>query len=271
MISSDSSDGGVILNPPKNKQIPPSVRWIMTLNNYTEEELIHISSVVPLYCKFAIISKEIGEENGTPHLQGYVEFKHKSRPISVFNKTNRISWRKALGSRDQNIVYCTKENRWLEFPEEEKIECITYNELYKWQRELLDIYNQKPDHRKIHWFWGLGNIGKSEMVRYLYLNHKVPFSYGGCVNDVMNLAFNNIGKAKAFVFSLTRKKRNHISYDALEQLKDGLISNNKYETGCKGINRPHVFVFANFPPEEDEDEENMSADKIVVHYVEKDD
>lgn len=266
MNSSVSSEAGGNTKPPHKKQIAPSIRWIMTLNNYTEDELLHISTIVPLFCKYAVIGKEVGEETETPHLQGYIEFKHKSRPCSVFNKTDRIRWKKAIGTRAQNIVYCAKECRWLEFPEEEEIEVIKYDQLRKWQLEVLNIYKEKPTHRKIHWFYGSANIGKTEMIRYLGINYKVPFSYGGSVNDIMNLAYNNLNnKCKAFIFSLTRKQRNKIDYTALEQLKDGLISNNKYETGTKIINRPHVFVFANFPPEDDEEEINMSNDKIIIY------
>jgi len=105
------------------------------------------------------------------------------------------------------------------------------------------------------------------MVRYLAVKFNVPFSYGGSVSDIMNLAFNNIKGAKCFVFCLTRVKQNKISYDALEQLKDGLISNNKYETGCFVINRPHVFVFANKPPDNDEEEDYMSSDRLCVHEI----
>jgi len=253
--------------PPKKKQISPSIRWVMTLNNYTEDELIQISSIVPKYCKYAIIGKEVGEE-GTPHLQGYIEFKHKSRPNSVFSFTKRIHWEKARGKREDNDIYCNKEERWLEFPKAEEFDVIGYDELWAWQKSMLDIFKAKPDKRTIHWFWGEGNMGKTEMIRYLHHHYKVPFSYGGSVSDIMNLAFNNMKDANAFLFSLTRVKGNKISYDALEQLKDGCISNNKYETGCFVMpKRPHVFVFANFPPECDEDEMFMSRDKIKVIEV----
>ncbi len=56
-----------------SKQIAPSKRWCFTLNN---PEIDEISNIV-LVCKgmtgVFIIGSEVGE-NGTPHLQGYVEF-----------------------------------------------------------------------------------------------------------------------------------------------------------------------------------------------------
>lgn len=75
--------GGNTISPTV-KQISPAIKWCFTLNNYTIENCSSIVLKVQRSCKFAIVGKEIGE-GGTPHLQGYVEFKTKVRPISVFN------------------------------------------------------------------------------------------------------------------------------------------------------------------------------------------
>lgn len=59
-------------------------------------------------CEY-IIGSEHGEKCGTPHLQGYVEFKN---PIyfSMWKKLNtRISVRMANGTKEENKVYCSKE------------------------------------------------------------------------------------------------------------------------------------------------------------------
>jgi len=75
----------------------------------------------------------------------------------------------------------------------------------------------------------------------------------------MNIMFKaNMDKTNIVVFDLPRNNGNKISYSALESIKDGLIVNTKYETGCKIINAPHIIVFSNKPPEEGE---CMSIDK----------
>lgn len=106
-IVPDSSKGEVILET-LPKQVSPSKRWCLTLNNYTNEDLSSLRSIVPEKCSYAIICKEVGE-NGTPHLQGYIEFKNKGRPFNVFNNP-RIHWEKSKGSREDNFNYCSKDN-----------------------------------------------------------------------------------------------------------------------------------------------------------------
>jgi len=236
------------------------------LDESFEQAFNNLNKLIPL-CKEYMFGEEHGKSGETPHIQGWFVLKSKSRrkTLEKYFK-NGVSLFK-LKCKKGATAYCMKEGNKLvtnvDIPE--PLECMT--ELREWQQECLDIYLSKPDHRSIHWFHGKKNMGKTEMVRYLAIHHKVPFSYGGSVSDVMNLAFNNMKGARAFLFCLTKVKKNKISYDALEQLKDGLISNNKYETGCFVINRPHVFVFSNEPPEDDEFEEKISSDRIIVHEV----
>jgi len=63
-----------------------STNWVFTLNNYTQEEcdslpdLINRSGVFERsnsLVKAIAVSEEIGERNGTPHLQGYLQLSKK--------------------------------------------------------------------------------------------------------------------------------------------------------------------------------------------------
>lgn len=54
----------------KKKAENPSDRWCFTLNNYTTEEYATLLTIMPSQCKWAIIAKEVGEDNAVPHLQG---------------------------------------------------------------------------------------------------------------------------------------------------------------------------------------------------------
>lgn len=287
--SSNSEEGSNTISPSSSstpKQISPSIHWNAVLNNWTVEERSSIVLKFQELCDIYIVSEEIAPTTGTPHLQMYVKFKEKCRPIS-HNINPRISWSKVSNKPNQKrstkemvlnaVTYCRKSGKVFdEFncPHEtrdynEVIECVDLAvDGYPWQKKVIDLYHTTPNHRNIYWFWSQeGLTGKTELVRYLAHKYNIPFSYGGSVSDIMNLAFNNMAESKCFIFALTRKKKNHISYDALEQLKDGLISNNKFETGCRIINRPHVFVFANKPPDDDEDEEFMSKDRFIVEEI----
>ncbi len=60
-----------------------------------------------------IVGTEIGE-GGTPHLQGYVEFPTKVRPIGYKGFPKEIHWgdkdgKPARGTREENINYCSKD------------------------------------------------------------------------------------------------------------------------------------------------------------------
>jgi hypothetical protein len=57
--------------------------------------------------------------------------------------------------------------------------------------------------------------------------------------------------------------QNKVSYSSIECIKNGMITNTKYETGFKVFNPPHVVVFSNFPP----DEEKLSADRWNIKEI----
>ena len=66
-----------------------SRRWVLTLNNYTEAEVKMIrekfEELNPKIVKRCQIGFEVGEEKGTPHLQGFVHFEN-SKTRSAMDK-----------------------------------------------------------------------------------------------------------------------------------------------------------------------------------------
>nr|QXP07586.1 MAG: replication associated protein [Arizlama virus] len=90
-------------------------RWTFTLNNWTEDELRKCFTNPD--CKYMIYGFEVGTE-GTPHLQGYVEwanaigFKRVKRCLS-----ERSHIEKAIYPAEYNIKYCSKDGNWIEFGE----------------------------------------------------------------------------------------------------------------------------------------------------------
>ena len=80
-------EGGNTISPSSTRNnrtciVNPAKKWCFTLCNYTPEDVEYLkSSNVPL-CQKIMFQSEIGEE-GTPHLQGWVEFKTKKRPIII--------------------------------------------------------------------------------------------------------------------------------------------------------------------------------------------
>lgn len=81
--------------------------WTFTVNNY--DSLLD-PSLWPhvVYC---IYQEEVGEQEGTPHLQGYVSFEKKRTMATVANLVGleRAHLAAARGSPKQNEAYCSKE------------------------------------------------------------------------------------------------------------------------------------------------------------------
>ena len=138
--------GNTILTPPKT--INPAIRWCFTLNNYTLKDLNLIVSIIPKSCRFGIVAKEVGEQ-GTPHLQGYIEFKVRRRPLNHFGLKS-IHWELAKGSKECNVEYCSKQDpKPYLFPT--PYSPIIEN-FFNWQEDIKRLLNSNPDDRTIHWF-----------------------------------------------------------------------------------------------------------------------
>jgi hypothetical protein len=264
--SSNSSNGeGNTKTSPSNKtkQISPAKRWCFTLNNWTSDEYSSIVPIIKNECAFAIIGSEIGESK-TPHLQGYVEFKNKCRPFSKFEIT-RFHWEKAKGNRDSNIAYCSKENVKFTLGLPKPVNVI--GTLKPWQHKIECLMNEEPDDRTINWYYDrTGNIGKTVFMKYCVVKHDAIPCIGGKFADIMNLVYNaDLDKSKTTIFNIPRGHKAKVSYSSLEAVKDGLVVNTKYETGYKVFNSPHVFVFANFPP----DKTKLSEDRWNIVNLEE--
>lgn len=252
--SSEEVGNTITTSSPCKKQISPSIRWCFTLNNYTDE---HISSIVPIIrtmCKVGIFGKEVGE-SGTPHLQGYIEFIKKSRPMSVFS-IKEIHWEKAKGNKESNILYCSKEDK-APFTHKcrikKEIKIIKDNQLFDWQKDILKYIENEPDNRTVLWYWSYsGNIGKTCFCKYLTINHGALCLHGKGA-DVRNGVvsyLNDFGDTpELIVYPIPRcHSKDYVSYEAIENIKDMYFYSGKYEGGMVCGNCPHLIIFANAPP-----------------------
>lgn len=245
------------------KQTPPARKWCFTLNNWTKEELALLVAKFQFQQDKYIIGQEKGEE-GTPHLQGYVHFKVKCRPLSL-GLTKRIHWEKCKGSELQNIEYCSKDGKYdTNFPfVPEPLKILKDDELYKWQKDIVDIVKEKPDDRTIHWFWEPdGNVGKTTFAKYLVAKYGAV-CVAGKGNDILYVAAEN--NSKLYIFDLVRSKEQYISYEAMEQIKNGLFMSGKYEGKMIARNSPHIICFANFEPAK----EKLSKDRWYIKKLPK--
>jgi len=240
--------------------------WCFTWNNYPDGAIEDLVKVVQKHLGMYLVGKEIGE-SGTPHLQGFLEFPERLR-WTAFGLPKEIHWEKRKGSRAANIRYCTKGHDYYSnipcVPE-----CVRPPMLSGWQLEGCRRACEPADARSIHWYWSsAGGTGKSSMARYLCMVRGAIVTAGKCGD--MKYQVSEYVKAKGFgpkiiIVDVPRSSHQFLSYSGLEQLKNGLFASNKYESGMVIINHPQLIVFANYPP--DMNNEDLSADRLKVFEV----
>lgn len=88
--------------------------WCITINNWTDEDLFSLYAQWDAYddCDYLIIGYEIGEKNGTLHLQAYLHYNH---PIRLTSMQKRM-WDKKVQFTPQKAkfnvnayCYCMKD------------------------------------------------------------------------------------------------------------------------------------------------------------------
>lgn len=252
------------------KRISPAKNWFFTYNNY---DLCYIENMlVPRFqelCDKYVMQQECGKE-GTPHIQGVITLKKKARPLEL-GLEKAIHWEKVRNVKE-SYEYCCKEDTrdgkvWTHnYYVPRPLKIIT--KLYAWQKELEDaIVNTEPDGRTLYWRWETtGNIGKSSFCKYMYVKHRAYVVKGGSCVNICNMIFNtDMEQCRCFIIDIPRRKKNNVSYTAIECILDGMITNTKYECGIKAFNPPHVIVFSNFPPDTDE---TVSMDRWDIKKIE---
>ncbi len=263
MLDSSNSALGEGNTKPLPKQISPSIRWCFTWHKPNDTDCSEISAIIERECRYGIFSMETGEEGTTPHLQGYVEFKKKVRPKGVFGaKWRKMHWEKAKGTRAQNVTYVTKESGWCYYwPKRYNIDI----KLYDWQKEIVSILREKPDDRTIHWYWEPdGCAGKTTFQKWIYLNFEKTVVLSGKCEDMKNgiIQYKTVTEdlPRNVLINIPKCNSNFVSISGMEQIKDMFFYCGKYEGGMVCGANPHVFVFANEPP----DLELMSKDRWKV-------
>ncbi|WAB05087.1 replication associated protein [Miresoil virus 123] len=246
--------------------------WCFTWNNYPETYKNDLQTA--FRNNFGIswcFQQETGNE-GTHHIQGCVKFSNKLRPIEKLGLSRSIHWEASRGTWGQNIAYCSKEDT--------RTGNLTYygcilprpiwviTELYPWQLKIKDLLLGEPDQRSIYWIWEpTGNTGKSAFVKYMAVTHRnVLRATDGKKADIINLAYNADWETEvnALIIDLPRHNDGKLAYGAVEDIKNGMITNTKYETGNKFFNAPHIIIFANQPPF---DLSAVSADRWVIREI----
>lgn len=264
MVETISAEEGNTIS--SSARISASKRWCFTLNNYNQKEMVDLVEMFKQSdCKY-IVGEEVGEQ-GTPHLQGYIEAKSYIRPIEKF-KNKRIHWEKCKGSREDNIKYCKKDGKFItNF--DVLIDPFSLLKPYAWQEGiLLKIKNKCSNDRVINWYWdSKGCSGKTTLAKHICMNNDRAIYVNGKGTDI-KCAIAQMKKEgkelpEIIIFGFPRSSENYVCYGAIEELKDGIFFSGKYESGMIIMNSPHIIVFANFSP----DLEKLSRDRWNVNQI----
>lgn len=250
----------------------PSKYWCFTLNNYTKDEMDQLETIFKSFKIEYYFGEEVGE-NGTPHLQGFIKSGSKIRPLEKI-KNKRIHWEKTKGNEEQNITYCSKDNKIhtnMKF-RRPIIDDLADKKLYNFQRTIKELIDIPSDGRSIHWMWEeTGNVGKTSISRHLCItNPNEVLFVSGKSSDikfaVIKFLENPKNDLKLCIFYFTKTYEEFVSYEAIESIADGIFFSGKYESGMCIFNKPQIVCLANFEP----DINALSLDRWKIKNVKKD-
>lgn len=250
------------------KPSPLRVRaWCFTLNNWTVDEFEYLKTVLTEGPDKLVIGREVGE-SGTPHLQGYVRFVNK-QTLSGLKKLNaRAHWEPAKGTPEQNLKYCTKEDKEAfkrGFEKKKTFKDAMREKVLKkydeviwkpWQQGILDLIKEPADDRTINWVYEPeGNTGKTFLAKYIVLTRNTIIADGkkdNVFNQLNRMMEEDEHQPEVVILDIPRSSEGYVNYGVLEQLKGGMLYSGKYEGGMCIFEPVHVIVLANFKPDMDQ-------------------
>lgn len=243
----------------KNKNKGASRNWFLTWNNYP----VDYQSVILQFPKLIkwCFQPEIGK-NGTPHIQGVLVFQTPRRLSAMKKLQAQIHW-EIPRNVQAAVNYCqkseTKNGDTITNMEKEgkpiARDPLDGIELFPWQVDLLSELSLDPEitDRSVHWFWDpVGTKGKTAFAKHCCLTMDALYVVGRAA-DMKYAIAQYIADKKKFpkiVFlNLTRSSEQFVSYQGIEEIKDGIFFSTKYESGMAIFDPPHVCIFANFHPD----------------------
>jgi len=248
------------------KRIVPGKCWCFTA--WDEEGQKLKSQIVDIPNILYIMGNEICPETNRKHIQGYIEFDSKQRPVEFF-KTKTTHWEKSKGGRDANLKYCSKAGDYITNFKMRRpvIDDMDGKILHPWQENILEIIKTPcgSGDRKVHTYVdAIGGCGKSTFCRHLAIK-KDALLVSGTEKDV-KFAVTEWLKTKdldIILWDIPRAYGCRIDFGVVEDLKNGIMFSGKYESGMCVFNKPHVFIFTNKWP----DVSGLSADKWVINRL----
>lgn len=160
-----------------------SRNWCFTLNNHTDYDLAYLK--MELECSYLVVGEEVGEQ-GTKHLQGYVEFKN-GKTLSAVKKilkNTKYHLEPRMGTVQQAAQYCKKDGNFFEKGEsshqgartdlDEIVLCVNSGTFHssdfpttfiKYHKGIeayaLSLHSDRSEKPYVEWRWGSTGTGKT--------------------------------------------------------------------------------------------------------------
>lgn len=233
--------------------------FFFTFNNYAVTDIDTLQNWCKLYNYDFLFQEEKGEIKNTMHLQGFIYCKKQCIDFNWLKKEwPTIHWEKLKDKRNA-IKYCCKlstrsgdvfTNMEIDIPKDP----MNGLKFHDWQKELIEIIENKPDSRSIYWIYDtVGNSGKTTFCKHLCLTKKkCLYVSGKCENikyAIASFEESNGYYPNLILFDFVRSNEEKLSYEAIEAVKNGIFFVGKYESKQVVFDNPHVIIFANFKPE----------------------
>lgn len=235
-----------------NTASSPALHWLLTIDmkSINSDELQKVFQNIGVYYKF---QGEKGNTTGYEHWQAYIHLKKKQRltywkkilPTAHAEKCNNINACKDYCGKETTAITPTYE--WT-IPKYPGVKIIKDEQLYKWQKDIIEIIKTEPDDRTIHWYWSTkGNTGKTQFCKYLAVKYDCAYVSQGKSEDIKFSIKDT--EHKTLLIDLWRgTKEENVPYQCMEEIKNGVFLVGKYESMTTLRNSPHIFVFSNMYP-----------------------
>lgn len=248
-----------------------SRKYVFTINNYSDTQYDNFFKLAAKATKW-IIGKEVGEM-GTPHLQGYVEFKNARYRRSIKKDITGEFWIKgAKKSYENNYQYCSKQGDFKcsrQLRTQDYIKWLKQLTLLPHQQRGYDIFTQPIDFfdRTVYWVYDEeGSSGKTVLSKYIRATRDDAIRINGKMNDVFNEILKyktrNDGECPSIVLiDIPRStEEKFINYTTIEKVKDMDFMSGKFEGGDVLGPPPVLVIFSNHLP----DKSKMTENRWVI-------
>lgn len=255
----------------KNDCYVYSVRWTAANTGENRQKLINIFKT---YAKRWIFQAEEGEKTKTPHYQGYISTKRKTKNhilaqlFRMLGVEGSLDITPAVGNSESEAqvaisYYVMKDETrvdgpWLSQRIYTGADLWPEQKMPNWQKYILSLYRTPmdvfgPEARYVNWVYDPpGSKGKSRFLKFLHYKEDIPMISAAKAADIFCFVRefpNKVGYTINLTRTLGRDTCMSELYQAIESLQDGHFFTGKYNSSVTIMDIPRIWVMGNRYPD----------------------